>query len=202
MPKTTLSGWGEVASSQSRMEQSLLLPGWQCWARCTPGHGWSFWLPGHTADLYSTSVKQNSQIPCHWAALLLLIPQPLQSQVCSLPGTESGTCPCSASFSWWLPSFLICQQLSARPVYSQVSTVPPILSADSIVVSIKRKVIVRAFSFFPFRWEALWYEDFFLIKVSRIVDSCHSSLVLINLMWALEDWLTVDSFLKQNYIHN
>ena len=116
----------------------------------------------HTTDLYSTSVNENPQIPCHGAALLLLIAQPVQSQDSPISDTEFGTCSCSASYSWWLPNLLICQQLSARPLYPQVLTVPPIsvLSADLILVSSKKKIVRRAFSFFSFRCEALWCEDF------------------------------------------
>ena len=48
--KPAPSGGGEAA--QHRTEQTIPPLAWgQCWAWCSPGCGWPFWLPGHTAGL-------------------------------------------------------------------------------------------------------------------------------------------------------
>lgn len=43
-----------------RAEWDNLLVCWKCWAWHTPGYGWPFWLPGHTADLDSTFQKNRN----------------------------------------------------------------------------------------------------------------------------------------------
>lgn len=51
--KRAPSAQGEAVPAQSRAEQALSLPGWQCWAWGTPGYGCTFWLPGQHCWLSS-----------------------------------------------------------------------------------------------------------------------------------------------------
>lgn len=48
------SRWSHTGQSTGGIIPSSL--GWQCWAWCTPGYGWPFWMPGHATDICSTNI--------------------------------------------------------------------------------------------------------------------------------------------------
>ena len=60
-PTPAPSAEGEATQHRAEGTTPPLTP-WQCWACCTPGHGWIFWLPGHTADSHSTCSQHNHNI--------------------------------------------------------------------------------------------------------------------------------------------
>lgn len=76
--------------------------------------------------------NQNPQIPFHEAAP----PGYKYIQGFSIPGAESGTYSCWVLYCRWLPSCQICQNLSARPLYSWESTAPSnfVLSANLLTI--------------------------------------------------------------------
>ena len=72
-------------------EQTPPLAQWQCWAWCTPGYSWPFWLQGTLLTHVLLAINQNPQIP-------------------------SCGDPFRTSCGWRLHSPLICQDLFAKPV--------------------------------------------------------------------------------------
>lgn len=92
-PHTQYFRWGRTSAEESRTTASLNW--WQCHAWGTSGYCWPFWLLGHAAGSRST---------CHQSEP----PDPfcMYTQDCPIPGAESSTCSCRASFNWWLPNTL------------------------------------------------------------------------------------------------
>lgn len=66
---------GEEATQHRAEGTAPPLAHWQCWAWGTPGHGWPFGLPGHTAASCSIYCQPAPQISFYQAALQPLIPQ-------------------------------------------------------------------------------------------------------------------------------
>lgn len=69
---TQVSRWGHPSAAYKWDNYFIQLAGCAV-PGCTPRHGWPFWLPGHTADLFSTCHQPKP--PFCRAALQTLVPQ-------------------------------------------------------------------------------------------------------------------------------